>query len=636
MKIRSNFFLLVRVISLMAAPTIISGTPGIAATVSSTPVVAAASNSSFSLPDFVTVGDPNNSADRSGYGAVAAPFRISNRITVAQYAEMLNAVATTNDDHGLYDSMMGADLLNVLNRDLDDQGNYKYTPADGKGEAPMIVSLPSAFRYCNWLQNGQQQGNEDETTTEAGAYTLANQVNDNALVPNADASYFIPNENQWYKAAYYVGNGQYNYTSGNGSIGTLDNVYEWTSTDSSVSTEFYYVGRNGADHKERFFVMDPSVYSPSDAPITFRVAAPVVAIMATSYTKNLTPLQANQTFGTITHNPLANNIFDQQAIVAAIIAYLASLGLGASASTINTAAAITKYGAAALIAIAAIPIITEFIGHAIEGRARAHFAEEGGQKKGSVLDLISKEKTNEQIATASKKIIDANHDSAPMVYGYMSPTGEAFGRFATNWRNGWAPLFNMIGFNITSDELHISHKEMDDISQELANQKKQADQITGLISGLQSQAANQMHQISDRSDIKILSSMSGATSILDQPERPTIASLQAKQTNCIVRGIKYVGNGISSFLSNKVKALDEKWENFQIGIRNGGVTADGDGDSSLQRLSGGSYSYQAIGSSDPSGRGFGSTSDYSGRDPHVSNRQNGETSTEKMPWEVRK
>ncbi|MCX6958628.1 MAG: hypothetical protein NT164_08850, partial [Verrucomicrobiae bacterium] len=187
---------------------------------------------------------------------------------------------------------------------------------------------------------------------------------------------------------------------------------------------------------------------------------------------------------------MLGNSLDQQAIVTAIIAYLASLGFGASASTISTVAAVTKYGAGALLAIAAIPIISEFIGHAIEGCVRANLAKEGVDGKNEVLMLNKKEKLNEEIATASKKIADANHESTPMVYGYMSPTAEAFGRFATNWRNGWAPIFNMFGCNISTDEIHISAAEMQgtEVQNLLAKGKADAEKITSFISQLQSQA----------------------------------------------------------------------------------------------------------------------------------------------------
>ncbi len=43
----------------------------------------------------------------TGFGAVAAPYRISKfEITTAQYAEFLNAVAAT-DSNGLYNTTMG-------------------------------------------------------------------------------------------------------------------------------------------------------------------------------------------------------------------------------------------------------------------------------------------------------------------------------------------------------------------------------------------------------------------------------------------------------------------------------------------------------------------------------------------------
>ena len=197
---------------------------------------------------------------------------------------------------------------------------------------------------------------------------------------------------------------------------------------------------------------------------------------------------------------------------------------------------------------------------------------------------------------------------------------------------------------------------MADISGELAKQKANADQITALISGLQSQATDQMHQFSDRSDGKTISSIPGSSSVLDSvfqtPERPTIASLQAKQTSCIVKGIKYVGNGISSFVSDKVKVLDESWENFQIGVRNGGVSDDEMGDSSSfyfdnsnhstppidtrrQSLNSSSYSYQAIETSDNlSGRDSSHIYDNpSGRDLHTLGRQGGGRSGDNRPWE---
>jgi hypothetical protein len=51
------------------------------------------------------------------------------------------------------------------------------------------------MRFTNWLQNGQGSGD-----TESGVYTIGNGLNETRAV---GARYFIPSEDEWYKAAYY-------------------------------------------------------------------------------------------------------------------------------------------------------------------------------------------------------------------------------------------------------------------------------------------------------------------------------------------------------------------------------------------------------------------------------------------------
>jgi hypothetical protein len=60
------------------------------------------------------------------------------------------------------------------------------------------------------MANGQPTGAQTSTTTENGAYnvngaTTGNAVAKNATNPNTSAAptFFIPNQNEWYKAAYY-------------------------------------------------------------------------------------------------------------------------------------------------------------------------------------------------------------------------------------------------------------------------------------------------------------------------------------------------------------------------------------------------------------------------------------------------
>ena len=66
----------------------------------------------FNMPNgeaslqFVTVGDPGNAADSTGYGSVSYAYQMGKYdVTVGQYCQLLNAVAAS-DTYGLYNSGM--------------------------------------------------------------------------------------------------------------------------------------------------------------------------------------------------------------------------------------------------------------------------------------------------------------------------------------------------------------------------------------------------------------------------------------------------------------------------------------------------------------------------------------------------
>jgi formylglycine-generating enzyme required for sulfatase activity len=78
-----------------------------------------------------------------------------------------------------------------------------------------FVSFFDAMRFTNWLQNGQGSG-----STESGVYTIGDGLNE---IRNPSATYFIPSEDEWYKAAYHKNNGV---------TGGAANYFEYpTSTD---------------------------------------------------------------------------------------------------------------------------------------------------------------------------------------------------------------------------------------------------------------------------------------------------------------------------------------------------------------------------------------------------------------------
>ncbi len=158
---------------------------------------------------FVTVGDPGNVADTTGFGAVLCVYRIGKyNVTTAQYIAFLNAVATTGDPYGLYTSNMASDTSQGCGISRSGSpGSYRYSTAKNDNFPVNYVSWGDAARFCNWLQNGQPTGAEGNGTTETGAYTLNGKTNNLTETRKPGAAYFIPTENEWYKAAYYKGGG---------------------------------------------------------------------------------------------------------------------------------------------------------------------------------------------------------------------------------------------------------------------------------------------------------------------------------------------------------------------------------------------------------------------------------------------
>ena len=163
---------------------------------------------------FVTVGDPGNVADTqvmndgtTGYGSVPYVYQMGKYdVTAAQYTAFLDAVAAT-DTYGLYNLGMASSWGACGISRSGSPGSYTYS-TNKNGNFPVNdVTWGDAARFCNWLQNGQPTGAEGNGTTETGAYTLDGDTTVLMESRNAGATYFLPSEDEWYKAAYYVGGG---------------------------------------------------------------------------------------------------------------------------------------------------------------------------------------------------------------------------------------------------------------------------------------------------------------------------------------------------------------------------------------------------------------------------------------------
>lgn len=140
----------------------------------------------------------NLASSRTESGAVSYAFVLqSAEVTNAQYVDFLNAIAGA-DPHGLFNVQMEASARGGVAR-FGAPGSHSYQVRPNMGNKPVnFVSWLDAARYVNWLQNGRGSGD-----TESGAFDLS--IANPGLEASLDetASWSLPTEDEWVKAAYY-------------------------------------------------------------------------------------------------------------------------------------------------------------------------------------------------------------------------------------------------------------------------------------------------------------------------------------------------------------------------------------------------------------------------------------------------
>jgi len=142
---------------------------------------------------YVTIGDAGNVADGSGYGGVSYLYNISDReVTIAEF----QASGAGN-------------------------GNENYwndgTRTVGPDAPASYVSLYEAMKYCNYLTSGTV-GSGYYSSSDGGATYQANAMSHDAYAAANGTTYFVPTEDEWYKAAYYTGSGYSLYANGTGTV----------------------------------------------------------------------------------------------------------------------------------------------------------------------------------------------------------------------------------------------------------------------------------------------------------------------------------------------------------------------------------------------------------------------------------
>ena len=138
---------------------------------------------------YVTIDNPGNVADVTGYGAVSSKYNISKyEVSIAKWEVF--AVATG---------------VGSGNEEYWDDG----TRTVGRDAPATYVSLDEARQYCNWLTSG---------STANGAYLYSSGVYHSTDRASARSTYgtiyAIPTEDEWYKAAYYTGSDYSSFADG--------------------------------------------------------------------------------------------------------------------------------------------------------------------------------------------------------------------------------------------------------------------------------------------------------------------------------------------------------------------------------------------------------------------------------------
>ena len=233
---------------------------------------------------WVTVGDPGNAADTTNRGAVSDSFQIMKyEFTNQQYTDFLNSVdAGGNNPNSVYHVDMGNDIRGGISFTSGAASGSKYAVKSNMGDKPVnYVSWFDAARVSNWLMNGATSS----SSTETGAYTLVGgQTTGIAPAVNNGATFYIPTEDQWYKAAYYKGggtnSGYWDYatrsdtaptavtadTTGIGSAGSTGNFANylddanWNDRGGNVTT----VGTNGVSSAYGAFDMNGNITEWND------------------------------------------------------------------------------------------------------------------------------------------------------------------------------------------------------------------------------------------------------------------------------------------------------------------------------------------------------------------------------------
>jgi len=185
---------------------------------------------------FVTIGNAGNAADTANggvYGDVAYTYQISaTEVTIAEF------------------TASGAG-----------SGNENYwndgTRTVGTAAPASYVSLYEAMKYCNYITSGDVNSGY-YSTSDGGATYQANALSHDAYAAANGLTYFVPTDDEWYKAAYYKpdNSGYSLYANGTDTTPTWGTTEGWNYNFVNSSPNYTWTaGYGGAEQNGTYDMM---------------------------------------------------------------------------------------------------------------------------------------------------------------------------------------------------------------------------------------------------------------------------------------------------------------------------------------------------------------------------------------------
>jgi len=158
--------------------------------------------------DFVNVGDPGNPDDSGSTGSYFLPYGgVSYEYRIGAQEVSRDMINKANAEGG----------LNITMQDMTTVGG------NGDNRPATDISWNEAARFVNWLNTSNGFTEAYKFALQPGDVGYNSNANillwepgdegydPNNLFRNADAHYFLPSRDEWYKAAFYSGTGNIYY-----------------------------------------------------------------------------------------------------------------------------------------------------------------------------------------------------------------------------------------------------------------------------------------------------------------------------------------------------------------------------------------------------------------------------------------